>query len=221
MLTLIGGTSTTRTVPAESSPPASAFIELSVRNGTANSLAMDYYKLLGIRQGASKSEIKKAYHRLALKYHPDKNNSSNADEKFRSVNEAYETLKDDQKRLTYDRFDLPLARSSATKSHQSNYQSHHRDQRYDDKFFRGSSEAFSEERRYQNGLDRIRQINSDLLDKANARLRRPSSKSAGSNRRDATQDSHFTGNILSEEDDDSYEKIVLDRLRDLGRQEQM
>lgn len=65
----------------------------------------DYYEVLGITKGASASEIKKAYRKLALKYHPDKNpDDASAEEKFKEAAEAYEVLSDDSKRERYDRF---------------------------------------------------------------------------------------------------------------------
>lgn len=63
----------------------------------------DYYKILGLSKSASQEEIKKAYRKLALKYHPDKNpNNPQAEEKFKEVAEAYEVLKDPEKRQRYD-----------------------------------------------------------------------------------------------------------------------
>ena len=65
----------------------------------------DYYEILGIDKGASVSEIKKAYRKLALKFHPDKNpDDSAAEEKFKEAAEAYEVLSDDNKRERYNRF---------------------------------------------------------------------------------------------------------------------
>jgi molecular chaperone DnaJ len=62
----------------------------------------DYYDILGVDKKASKDEIKKAFHKMAHKYHPDKSHGDEA--KFKEVNEAYQTLSDDQKRSSYDQF---------------------------------------------------------------------------------------------------------------------
>ena len=66
----------------------------------------DYYEILGLSKNASEDEIKRAYRRLALKYHPDKNpeNHQEAEERFKEICEAYEVLSDSQKRRTYDQF---------------------------------------------------------------------------------------------------------------------
>ena len=64
----------------------------------------DYYRVLGVSRNASDDEIKKAYRKLAFKYHPDRNKDDGAEGKFKEVNEAYEVLSDSQKRASYDRF---------------------------------------------------------------------------------------------------------------------
>ncbi|MBR2795082.1 MAG: molecular chaperone DnaJ [Solobacterium sp.] len=64
----------------------------------------DYYEVLGLAKGASEDEIKKAYRKLAKKYHPDVNKAPDAEAKFKEINEAYEVLSDPQKRQTYDQF---------------------------------------------------------------------------------------------------------------------
>lgn len=62
----------------------------------------DYYETLGVEPGAGEAEIKTAYRRLARKYHPDVSKEAGAEEKFKAVNEAYEALRDPQKRAAYD-----------------------------------------------------------------------------------------------------------------------
>lgn len=64
----------------------------------------DYYEVLGVSKNATKQEIKKAYRKLAKQYHPDKNKSADAEEKFKEIQEAYDVLSDDQKRSAYDQY---------------------------------------------------------------------------------------------------------------------
>jgi len=64
----------------------------------------DYYDVLGIGRDASQEEVKQAYRRLARKYHPDVNKAADAESKFKDVGEAYEVLKDPEKRTAYDKF---------------------------------------------------------------------------------------------------------------------
>jgi DnaJ-class molecular chaperone len=64
----------------------------------------DYYEVLGVDKKASSSEIKSAYRKMALKYHPDKNKASDAEEKFKEINESYQVLSDAEKKKAYDQF---------------------------------------------------------------------------------------------------------------------
>lgn len=65
----------------------------------------DYYEVLGVQKNASADDLKKAYRKLAMKYHPDRNQGDkSAEQKFKELNESYEVLKDEQKRGAYDRY---------------------------------------------------------------------------------------------------------------------
>ena len=67
-------------------------------------MGKDYYKILGIPSGANEDEIKKAYRKMALKYHPDKNKEPNAEQKFKEIADAYDVLSDPKKRGLYDQY---------------------------------------------------------------------------------------------------------------------
>jgi molecular chaperone DnaJ len=69
-----------------------------------NNQKRDYYEVLGVPHEATKEEIRKAYRKLALKYHPDRNKEPDAADKFKEISEAYAILSDDQKRAQYDQF---------------------------------------------------------------------------------------------------------------------
>lgn len=72
----------------------------------------DYYEVLGVDKGADDATIKRAFKRLAMKYHPDRNKEADAGEKFREINEAYQVLSDPQKRAAYDQYGFASADGS-------------------------------------------------------------------------------------------------------------
>ena len=68
-------------------------------------MSKNYYSVLGVQKSASKEELKAAYRKLAVQHHPDKNaGNKDAERKFKEISEAYDILKDDQKRAAYDQY---------------------------------------------------------------------------------------------------------------------
>ncbi len=70
----------------------------------ARATKRDYYEVLGVSRNASTEEVKKAFRRLAMRYHPDRNNEDGAEAKFKEIGEAYEVISDPEKRAAYDRY---------------------------------------------------------------------------------------------------------------------
>ena len=75
----------------------------SSKRTKSNKAKKSYYEILGISTNASQADIKKAYQRLAMKYHPDRNKAKNASEKFKEIQKAFQTLNDPNERSKYDR----------------------------------------------------------------------------------------------------------------------
>ena len=67
-------------------------------------MGRDYYAILGVSRDAGADDVKKAYRKMALKFHPDKNKAEDAEERFKEIAEAYEVLSDQDKRATYDQY---------------------------------------------------------------------------------------------------------------------
>lgn len=86
-------------------------------------LAKDYYKILGVPRDASDRQIKKAFRKLAIKYHPDKNKQKDAEAKFREIAEAYEVLSDEKKRRQYDQFGAEGMNGNGFNFHHEGFQS--------------------------------------------------------------------------------------------------
>jgi len=81
------------------------FLEFERAKSLPSNVKRDYYDVLGVQRGATDQEIKSAYRKLALQYHPDRNpNNPDAEEKFKECSEAYAVLADAEKRSMYDRF---------------------------------------------------------------------------------------------------------------------
>lgn len=99
---------------------------------------MDFYKILNVKKDASQEEIKKAYRKLAMKHHPDRNqNDKKSEEKFKEIQTAYDTLSDPEKRLAYD-----LGNSGNQYNRQNNQQY---EQRAEDFFRQHFSEMFEDQ----------------------------------------------------------------------------
>lgn len=175
---------------------------------------MDHYKTLGIKRTATEKEIEKAYKKLALKCHPDKSDAPDAADKFRVLYEAYEVLKDRNKRDNYNRFDLPKASASSRSHYDDDNVRYHR-KHYKESFYTGRSDEYRKERERQDELDRIKAINKKLLEEANAKFHSASSKS---DKKDSTNRSNsgLYSHIMPELDDDEFEKRTLDRLRSVA-----
>ena len=82
----------------------------------------DYYKILGVNKNATAAQIKKEYRKMARKYHPDVNKDADAEQKFKEVGEAYEVLKDPEKRKAYDQYGANWKEGKQQHEYQQQYQ---------------------------------------------------------------------------------------------------
>ncbi|XP_047431367.1 dnaJ homolog subfamily B member 9-like [Mugil cephalus] len=95
----------------------------------------DYYEVLGVPRDATERQIKKAFHKLALKYHPDRNKGPDAEAKFREIAEAYEVLSDDKRRREYDQVGHSSSSSSSGGGgNDYNFKQHYQSFNFDDIF---------------------------------------------------------------------------------------
>lgn len=90
--------------PPDARPPPPPRRNKESAAETVSTMGKDYYKALGIQSGANEDEVKKAYRKMALKYHPDKNKDPSAEERFKEIAEAYDVLSDPKKRAVYDQY---------------------------------------------------------------------------------------------------------------------
>ncbi|XDV35567.1 hypothetical protein PO909_005489 [Leuciscus waleckii] len=107
----------------------------------------DYYSVLGVPRSASSREIKKAFHKLALKHHPDKSQSPNAQQTFTHIAQAYEVLSDKEKRRVYDQMDHLTNPDRGRERNKRGFQHFSLEEllhtlRMDDDFFMGEQPAY-------------------------------------------------------------------------------
>ena len=108
-------------------------------------MSKDYYKVMGVARDASEKDIKTAYRRLARKYHPDLNKDADAEDKFKELGEAYEVLRDPEKRKMYDKYGSEGPYQQAHEAHRQQHQYYNRG--FDEEAFsaHGFSGGFDED----------------------------------------------------------------------------
>lgn len=116
---------------------------------------IDYYQIMGVSKEASQDEIKRAYRKLARKYHPDVSQEADAELKFKELGEAYEVLKDPEKRAQYDQFGEQWQAAAHAQSSQQSRQSHQSHDQYapnDADFAEFIRQMFGQEGRQRHGF---------------------------------------------------------------------
>jgi DnaJ-class molecular chaperone len=137
----------------------------------------DYYEVLGLQKNASEDDIKKAYRQLAMKYHPDRNKESGAEDKFKEAKEAYETLSDPEKKVAYDQFGHSSQQNPF--AHKTSSRAHHWEFNPED--LHGMHHVFEEMFKQQGGFTRNKSpqptvISISLKDAYTGRVVRPDAK---------------------------------------------
>nr|XP_002129473.1 dnaJ homolog subfamily B member 9 [Ciona intestinalis] len=125
------------------------FLLFSMLCALVTSSQRDYYTILGVGRTATTKEIKSAFRKLALKYHPDKNKEPDAEAKFRDIAEAYQVLSDKQKRQRYDQYgDDGLNDNMGGSSDGGNFHDHFRSHFNMHDFFKDFDDMFHEHKKH-------------------------------------------------------------------------
>uniref|UniRef100_H2XRR7 DnaJ homolog subfamily B member 9 n=1 Tax=Ciona intestinalis TaxID=7719 RepID=H2XRR7_CIOIN len=138
------------------------FLLFSMLCALVTSSQRDYYTILGVGRTATTKEIKSAFRKLALKYHPDKNKEPDAEAKFRDIAEAYQVLSDKQKRQRYDQYgDDGLNDNMGGSSDGGNFHDHFRSHFNMHDFFKDFDDMFHEHKKHHKRPNMFTDFQSD------------------------------------------------------------